>query len=80
MSLFQRLGEKLGARVLRKQLEGRKEYLALAAGAAVLVAGLVGVPVASEFDLTDSQSVVGLWLILIRMAQRAAFNRTWGGD
>ncbi len=75
MSVLSKIAEKFGASYLRKQLEGRKEYLALLAGVAIIVAKLLGVPVAADLDVTDTQAVVALVVASVVAARRAALDR-----
>ncbi len=75
MSLVSTIAEKIGARWLRKQLEGRKEYLALLAGVTIIAAKLLGVPVATDLDVTDTQAIVALVVASVVAARRAALDR-----
>lgn len=80
MSVFEAIAKRLGVRWLRSFLEGKKEYLWVAAGVAVIVANKLGVPVAADLEVSDTQAVASLIVAGVVAARRAKLNRDTNGS
>ena len=74
-SIKQRLIERVAVQKIRKLLEGKKEYLAYVAAASIAISSLLGVPIADDIDITDTQAVAGLVVAWVMAAKRAASDR-----